>query len=114
MKLVKVIYYVGALLLLSGAALRLALPELYSYIYISGAVLFAVTQFLLRPRHSHFAVRRLVIQQQLGGIFFIAAGILMFTHSNNEWLPVLLCGAIAELYTAYRLPVEIEKHKDDR
>lgn len=109
MKLVKVLYYVGAVALLLGAVARLFLPEFYAYVYIAGAVLFAVMQFLLRPRNCSVALRRLVMQQQLAGLLFIGAGVLMFTHVHNEWMMVLTCGALAELYTAYRIPQEQEK-----
>lgn len=111
MKTVQFLYYVGALALLVGAVSRLFLPEYYSYIYVVGAALFAVSQFLLRPRHKHFMVRRLVAQQQVGALLLLAAGVMMFILKNNEWVAVMFCGALMELYTAFRIPVEIEKHK---
>lgn len=111
MKTVKFLYYVAAIAILAGAASRLLLPDIYAYIYTSGAVVFAVTQFILRPRHSHFAVRRLVIQQQIGALLLVAAGVLMFAMKNNEWMVLMLCGALMELYTAFRIPAEIERHK---
>ena len=100
--------------MLAGAALRLFLPAVYSYVYLAGAVVFAVTQFLLRPRHSHFMVRRLVTQQQVGALLLVAAGVLMFVMRHNEWIAVMLCGALMELYTAFRIPAEMEKHKDGK
>ncbi len=95
--------------LLFGAVARMFLPEYYSYIYITGAVLFAVMQFLLRPRNCSVTLRRLVMQQQLAGVLFVAAGVLMFTHTRNEWMVLLTCGALVELYTAYRIPQEMDK-----
>ncbi|MBO7301098.1 MAG: hypothetical protein J6U58_00110 [Bacteroidaceae bacterium] len=109
MKFIKVLYVIGAVLLLFGAASRLFLQDIYSYIYMAGAVIFAVSQFLLRPKGDSVALRRLIIQQQLAGILFIAAGVLMFTHTRNEWMVVLTCGALTELYTAFRIPQEQEK-----
>lgn len=109
MKAIKILYYVGAAALLFGAVARMFLPEYYAYVYISGAVMFALMQFLMRPRNSSVTVRRLVVQQQLAGLFFIAAGVLMFTHTHNEWMVVLTCGALIELYTAYRIPQELDK-----
>lgn len=107
--MMKILYFLGAMLLLSGAVSRMFLPECYSYIYMTGAVLFAVMQFLLRPRNCSVALRRLVMQQQLAGLLFIGAGVLMFTHTHNEWMMVLTCGALVELYTAYRIPQEQNK-----
>ena len=109
MKFVNVLYLLGAAMLLFGVASRLFLQDIYSYIYIVGAVMFAVVQFLLRPKGNSVALRRLVIQQQLAGILFVAAGVLMFTHTRNEWIVVLTCGALTELYTAFRIPQELEK-----
>ena len=109
MKIVKALYFLGAIKLLLGAVSRMFLPEYFAYIYIIGATLFAVTQFLLRPKNCSVALRRLVMQQQLAGLLFIGAGVLMFTHTHNEWMMVLTCGALAELYTAYRIPQELGK-----
>ena len=101
--------YVGALALLVGLVLRMFLPGYYAVVYISGAVLFAVTQFLLRPRYDGLVMRRLVAQQQLAGMLLIGAGVLMFTHYNNEWILILLCATVMELYTVFRLSHEEKK-----
>lgn len=111
MKIVQILYYIAAVGVIIGAASRLFLPDAYAYIYAAAAAVFAVTQFILRPRHTDVVVRRLVTQQQIGALFLVGAGVLMFTHSNNEWMAIMLCGALIELYTAYRLPAEIEKRK---
>lgn len=102
---------IGAATLLFGAASRMFLPEYYAYIYIAGSILFAVSQFLLRPRNASVTLRRLVIQQQLGGILLVASGVAMILYNNNEWIVLLSCGALIELYTAFRIPREIEKQK---
>jgi hypothetical protein len=106
--------YVGAIALLLGLVMRMFLPDVYAFMYIGGAGLFAVTQFLLRPRHTGVAIRRLVAQQQLAALLLVGAGVLMFTHYNNEWIVILLCGALMELYTVFRLSHEIGKIEDDR
>lgn len=111
MKFFKVVYIVGAAALLFGAVARMFMPEYYAYIYITGAVLFAFAQFALRPRNTSLTLRRLVMQQQLAGVLFIAAGVAMFVCSSNEWILLLTCGALIELYTAYRIPAELEKLK---
>lgn len=101
--------YVGALALLAGLVLRMFLPGYYAVVYICGAVLFAVTQFLLRPRYDGLVMRRLVAQQQLAGMLLIGAGVLMFTHYSNEWILILLCATIIEVYTVFRLSHEEKK-----
>ena len=101
--------YVGALALLVGLVLRMFLPGCYAVVYICGAVLFAVTQFFLRPRYDGLVMRRLVAQQQLAGLLLVGAGVLMFTHYNNEWILILLCATLMELYTVFRLSHEEKK-----
>ncbi|MBO5865050.1 MAG: hypothetical protein J6Q73_03250 [Bacteroidaceae bacterium] len=101
--------YVGAIALLSGLVMRMFLPDLHATVYICGAVIFAVTQFLLRPRCGGVVIGRLVAQQQLAGLFLVGSGVLMFTHFNNEWIAVLLCGTLMELYTVFRISHEMGK-----
>ncbi len=109
-----ILNYFGAIALLMGLVMRMFLPEAYAVVYICGATIFAVTQFLLRPRLDGVVVRRLVAQQQLAGILLIAAGVLMFTHYNNEWIVILLCGTLMELYTVFRLSHEIDKVNNNK
>lgn len=109
-----ILNYVGAIALLSGLVMRMLFPDFYAFVYICGAVLFAFTQFMLRPRDNGLVVRRLVAQQQLSGLLLICAGVLMFTHYNNEWIVILLCGTVMELYTVFRISHEIGKLEDDK
>lgn len=101
--------YAGAFALLAGLVMRMLAPDYYAIVYICGAVLFAVTQFLLRPRYGSVVMRRLVAQQQLAGLLLVGAGVLMFTHYNNEWMVILLCATIMEVYTVFRLSHEEAK-----
>ena len=113
-KYIVLLNYVSALALLAGLVMRVLLPEIYSIVYLSGAVVFAVTQFLLRPRYEGLVIRRLVAQLQLASLFLVGAGVLMFTHYNNEWIAILLCGALMELYCVFRLSHEISKYEDNK
>jgi hypothetical protein len=108
-RFIVVLNCIGAIALLSGLVMRMLLPEYYAVVYISGAVLFALTQFLLRPAHKGVVIQRLVAQQQLAGLLLIAAGVLMFTHYSNEWIAILLCGTLIELYTVFRISREIDR-----
>ncbi len=111
MKIVDTLYKLGAVVLLIGAIMKLSFPIYAPYIYTMGALLMATMQFIGRYRGGDFVMRRLVFQQQLGGICLVAAGVLMFTHIRNEWIVAMFIGALLELYTAYRIPQEIEKNK---
>ena len=113
-KIFVLLNYAGATVLLAGLVMRMFLPYVYAYVYICGAVLFAVTQFLLRPRHDGLVLRRLVAQQQLAGLLLVGAGVLMFTHYSNEWIVILFCGTLMELYSVFRISHEIDKLEDNR
>ena len=109
MKFVALVNKISWMALLLGAAGKMAFGERASYLYIVAALLLAVTQFLLRERDTNFVIRRLVLQQQIGALALVAAGVLMFTHTRNEWIVAMFVGAIIELYTAYRIPQELKK-----
>ena len=110
MKLKNLLFQIGGIMLIIGAVAKFFIPDYGSYIYSIGAVLFAVMQFICRPRGGSVVLRRLVAQQQIGGICIIAAAVLMFTHVRNEWIVAMSIGALFELYTAFRIPQEFEKH----
>ena len=101
----------GAVLTLVGAALQITRWELSPYIYIVGAVLFAYTQVMDGYDGKNLIVRRLRRQQILGAVLLVFAGVLMFVTHNNEWILCLTVAAILELYTAYRIPSELQKEK---
>ena len=101
----------GAVLTLVGAALQITRWELSPYIYIVGAVLFAYTQVMDGYDVKNLIVRRLRRQQILGAVLLVFAGVLMFVTHNNEWILCLTVAAILELYTAYRIPSELQKEK---
>ncbi len=102
---------VGAALLLVGAALQITRWELSPYFYTIGAVLFAYTQVMDQYEGKNLIVRRLRRQQVLGATLLVFAGVLMFVTHNNEWILCLTIAAVLELYTAFRIPAELEKEK---
>ena len=101
----------GAVMALVGAALQITRWEFSPYIYIIGAVLFAYTQVMDRYDGKNLIVRRLRRQQILGAVLLVFAGVLMFVTHNNEWILCLTIAAILELYTAFRIPNELQKEK---
>lgn len=111
MKFWNLINKIAWIALLVGAAGKLFFWGAASYVYIVAAVALAVSQFILRERGGGFVVRRLVAQQQIGGVALVVAGVLMFTMVRNEWMVAMLIGALLELYTAYRIPQELKKQK---
>lgn len=99
--------------MLAGAMGRMFYPAAAAWVFLFAAVLLVVTQFLLRVRGGNFVLKRLVIQQLIGGLVLVAAGVLMFTHTRNEWIAVMLVGTLLQLYAAFRIPQEVEKQNLD-
>ena len=106
------IQMIGALLVLVGAMLQITRWELSPYIYTVGAVLFAYVQVMMgRYDGKNLIIRRLRRQQIIGAALLVFAGVLMFTSKRNEWIVCLTIAAVLQLYTAYRIPSELEKDK---
>lgn len=79
--------------------------------YIIGSFLFGAMQMLDRYTGKSFILRRLRRQQLLGAIALMLTGVLMLASNHNEWILCLLVGCIFELYTAFRIPQELEKEQ---
>lgn len=103
---------VGAALLLIGAILQITRWELAPYLYTLGAVMFGYVQLMgNRYDGKNFIIKRLRKQQIFGAIALVFTGVLMFTMKHNEWVVCLSIAAVLELYTAFRIPKELEKEK---
>ena len=110
-KIYQIVQGVGAVLLLVGAMLQITRWELSSILYTIGAVMFAYVQVMSRYEGKNLIIRRLRRQQILGAVLLVFAGVLMFVTKHNEWVLCLTVAAILELYTAFRIPSELEKEK---
>ena len=106
-----VMQMVGAVLLLIGAMLQITRWEISPIIYTIGAVLFAYVQVMSRYDGNNLVVRRLRRQQIIGAVLLVFAGVLMFVTRHNEWVLCLSAAAVIQLYTAFRIPSELEKEK---
>ena len=105
----KYIYIVGGILLVIGAALYVTRWVVAPYIYVVGSFMFGAMQMADRYEGSNFVIRRLRRQQVLGALMLMLTGIAMFVCKYNEWIVCLLIACFLELYTAFRLPQELEK-----
>ena len=101
----------GGLLLLIGALLQITRWELSPYLYTLGAVLFAGIQVRYGYEGRNIVIRRLRRQQMLGATLMVVAGVLMFFTRHNEWVLCLSVAAVLQLYTAFRIPSELEKEQ---
>ena len=105
----KYIYIVGGILLVIGAALYVTRWVVAPYIYVVGSFMFGAMQMADRYEGNNFVIRRLRRQQVLGALMLMLTGIAMFVCKYNEWIVCLLIACLLELYTAFRLPQELEK-----
>ncbi len=114
------IYRLGGLLLLAGALLPTLLADTRPapYVYALGALMFCSMQLADRCPGTGITVRRLRRQQVLGACCLLVAAGLMFCSQYGwgplrgaEWQVALAIGAVLEVYSAFRLPAELEKEK---
>lgn len=114
------IYSLGGLLLVVGAALPIFIDNFaYAFFcFAAGAVLFVPMQLRARYDGDNFVVRRLRRQQLLGAFFICITALLMLSHwlgwrpfHADEWKITLAIAAVFELWTAFRLPAELEKEE---
>ena len=105
----KYIYIIGGILLVLGAALYITKWSWVPYMYTVGAFLFGAMQMADRYTGTSFVIRRLRRQQVLGAVMLMLTGVAMFACKYNEWIVCLLIACLLELYTAFRLPQELEK-----
>ena len=111
-KIYDIIGYIGAILILAGAILQFNKLSFAPFLLLIGAVMFAYVQVVHnRYDGANFIIKRLRRQQILGALLLIATGFMMIFLKNNEWILCLTISAVFELYTAFRIPAEIEKEK---
>lgn len=106
----------GGMLVVIGAALYMLLPVVAFVAFAVGAVTFSYMQLLQSYDGRSFVIRRLRRQQLMGAVAILVAACLMAMQTfrlglamRNEWVVALTIGCVLELYTAFRLPPELEK-----
>lgn len=115
------LYRVGALLLLAGAATYITGWRLSFYLYTVGACLFASMQMLTAYEGRNLILLRLRRQQLFGAVCLLltAGAMAMQTFGfgfarRNEWVVCLTIACVLELYTAFRIPTEWKKEQEGR
>ena len=94
-KIQNIVFITGAVLLLIGAATFFT-GWLYAfYLYTVGACAFAAMQLRAGYEGDNFVIRRLRGQQVIGALLLVC----------------LAVACVLELYTAFRIPAELEKEK---
>ena len=102
---------IGAVLLFAGLAIKITNWVFAPYIYLVGAILFAYVQVMDSYDGNNVIIKRLRRQQILGASILVLTGVIMLLFHHNEWIASLAIASILELYTAFRIPQEMEKEK---
>ncbi|MBR0201300.1 MAG: hypothetical protein IJQ44_02430 [Bacteroidaceae bacterium] len=117
-KLQQIIFMVGGLLVVVGAAAYMLAPLPAFIVFSVGAVAFASMQMLQTYDGKNFIVRRLRRQQLLGALALLLAACCMCMQTfrfgfalRNEWVVCATIGCVLELYTSFRIPAELNKEK---
>ena len=108
-RLVQPLMLVGAVLALVGVTFYITHWALSPYMYTIGATMVALAQINSPIKTDNLTLKRLRAQQIIGAILLVVTGALMFFTHRNEWIVCLSVAAILELYTAFRIPQELEK-----
>lgn len=111
---------VGAVVMLIGAATYIIWPVAATVMFVTGTLIFTPIQMLCRYEGNDFVIRRLRRQQLLGDIALLVAAALMTMQTwnlgparRNEWVVALSIAAVLQLYTAIRIPAELNKKKTE-
>lgn len=118
MKLQNLIFQVGGILLVAGAIMPIfpRFAAIAAPCFAVGALCFAGMQMLQRYDGPDVTLRRLFRQQKLGALLVIVSAALMILPQHyhgilrgDEWKVTLAVAAVLEIYTAFRIPHELEK-----
>lgn len=102
-------FFVGALLVLAGAAVYITRWLYASYLYMIGVTLVALAQINSPSPVKSRNVRRLRRQQVLGALLLVVSGVFLVLGRGSEWILCMTIAAVLELYTSVRIPQEEAK-----
>jgi hypothetical protein len=108
-RLIPGLFQIGAILVLIGAVVYITQWPAARYIYLIGGAIVAISQILSPIHTENKVVKRLHIQQIVGGLFLFISGICMFVLHGNEWIICLTISCVFELYSVYRISYEMKK-----
>lgn len=109
--LIPVLFMVGAIMVLVGAAVFITGWPMSPYIYTIGATFVAMAQINSPSKYKTSTIKRLRRQQIFGALLLVLTGAFMFFTRGNEWIVSLTIAAIIELYTSVRIPQEEAKEQ---
>ncbi len=122
------VYLLGALLMAIGAGCCAFLwhPEVFSWVFLAGALAYVSMQWQQRYDGDNATLRRLRKIMLASGVFFLLAGVSLvdtqthflsrfmsyqtyITYVYNKWVMLLLAGSLLQLYSSHRISNELQK-----
>ena len=128
-KLQSIVFLLGGALMVIGVGsfVLLFYQSVSCWVFLAGAILFATVQLMQTFEGDNITIKRLKRIQDLSGILFIIAGIILVdtvygffrdffssyenyvTYLYNKWVIVLFLATLLELYTVHRIDYELSK-----
>lgn len=117
------IFQAGGVLLVLGILCPLFpfLSRYTLYVLTSGVLMYATMQLQQRYEGSNLVIRRLRRQQILSSFLLLISACLLLAESFallplvvGSWKAILAIAAFLQLYTAFRLPVELSREKEGK
>ena len=125
-KVENVIFLLGAVMMVAGAVANVFQVGWASYVFAMGVAAYVLMQFKQSYEGTSTTVMRLRQVVMVSDVLFILTSLLMFANNDNlfgfdaltyaqyihnNWVVTLLVGAVLQLYTYWRLGVELPKEQ---
>ena len=135
-RLQAIFFAIGGVLMVLGVGCFVLMwhQPIACWVFLAGAVMFAVTQSMQTYEGKNPTVRRLKSIMNVADLAFLLAGILMvdtvynfllplfrtsgtegyyryIEYVYNKWVVLLLIAAILEVYTTHRISTELRSEK---
>ena len=111
-----ILFRVGALLMLAGAAVHLFASRLSLGLFAVGTMFYALMRLRTEYAGNDIVLIRLRRQQLMASACFVLTAVLMSMYDlrygfavRNEWVVSLAIGCVLELYTSWRIPQELQR-----
>lgn len=125
-----VVFTIGAILMVIGAATSIVRWNVAPWLFAAGAIAFVAMQMQQTYEGRNLTIRRLRKIMTVSDILLLFTAMLMFVsqmpwlggldwltyvnYVHNNWVVTLLIAAILQLYTTYRISSELEKEAKKR